>query len=142
VKGDEVMEIPISQDIRKFKTKDVGNFSFKEAGFIAAAAIVGFAVYKAAGTYEYAIPPAAIVLVFGFLKPFGLTFTQFIRTVVREQLSPRVYIWESDFEYDKETLKKYYGGDELRFSDDWDVIQTPSSEKYKPSKFEKAYLTR
>ena len=26
------MEIAISRDIRKYKTKDVGNFSFKEAG--------------------------------------------------------------------------------------------------------------
>ena len=31
------MEVQISQDIRKYKTKDIGNFSFKEAGFVAVA---------------------------------------------------------------------------------------------------------
>lgn len=36
------MEILIGQDIRKYKTKDIGNFSFKEAAFLAAGAAVGF----------------------------------------------------------------------------------------------------
>lgn len=134
------MEIPISQDIRKFKTKDVGSFSFKEAAFVALAFLTGFITYKLSGTLELAVVPAGILLVFGFLKPYGLTFTQFIRTVVKEQMLPSVYYYETDFEYDKDVIKELYG-DDVRFSDEWTVIQTVSSEhKFKPSKTEKAKL--
>lgn len=40
------MEIAISRDIRKYKTKDVGNFSFKEAGVIVLACASAFMVLK------------------------------------------------------------------------------------------------
>ena len=40
------MEIQITQDIRKYKTKDIGNFSLKEAGFLATGIGLGFLVYK------------------------------------------------------------------------------------------------
>lgn len=60
------MEILIGQDIRKYKTKDIGNFSFKEAAFLAAGAAVGFLTYKLTGSIEIAIPPAGLILFFGF----------------------------------------------------------------------------
>lgn len=118
------MEIPISQDIRKFKTKDVGAFSFKEAGFIALAIGLGFLTYKFSGNYEIAILPVAIVLIIGFLKPFGMSFIQFVRTVMKENvLTPRVYIWETDFEYDPNEFSKIYD-EQIRIPSSWEVIHT------------------
>lgn len=116
------MEIQISQDIRKFKTKDVGNFSFKQAGFIAAAAAIGFVVYKFSNSFELAIPPAAIVLVLGFFRPYGMSAIQFFRTVVKEKLTTQCYINETDFEYNFDEFKQLYGDDVIIPTDV--VIQT------------------
>lgn len=100
MKGMKNMEIQITQDIRKYKTKDIGNFSFKEAGFLAVGIGAGFLVYKLTGNMEGAVLPMMIVFVIGFFKPFGMTFPQFLKTVVKESiLTPRIYINESDFEY-------------------------------------------
>lgn len=102
------MEIPITKDIRKFKTKDVGNFSFKEAGFIAGAGAIGFFLYKMTENLYVTLPPAAIILVFGFFKPFGLSFWTFIKTFVKERfLTPPFLPNESDFEYDEECFEPY-----------------------------------
>ena len=102
------MEIPVTKDIRKFKTKDVGNFSFAEAGFIAGAGAIGFLLYKLTGNIYIAVPPAAIILVFGFFKPFGLSFWTFIKTFVKERfLTPQFLPNESDFVYDEECFEPY-----------------------------------
>ena len=71
------MEIAISRDIRKYKTKDVGNFSFKEAGVIVLACASAFMVFKMSGKgideIESVIPlmliPMALILVTGLFKP-------------------------------------------------------------------------
>lgn len=105
------MEIQISQDIRKFKTKDIGNFSFKEAGFLAAGMAVGFLIYRLTGGFELAIPPAAIILIIGFFKPYGMSVIQFLRTVVKEKLTTQCYINETDFEYNCDEFKELYGDD-------------------------------
>ena len=103
------MEIPISQDIRKFKTKDIGSFSFKEAGFLVLGAGLAFLTYQVFHcAIEVAIIPMGIVLVFGFFKPYGLTFTQFLRTVGKEKLSPTTYIYETDFEYNADEFEEYF----------------------------------
>ena len=82
------MEIPILQDIRKYKTKDIGNFSFKEAGFLALGIGSAFIVYKFAGnSMELAMLPLMVFVVIGFFKPYGMTFTEFVRTVLKEQMS-------------------------------------------------------
>lgn len=103
------MELKISKDIRTFKTKDVGMFSFKEAGYIAVAGILaygGYIVEKNVLNFEeinvfLLVPLPLIVLCVGFLKPFGLTFPQFVRTVFLEWVvDPKIYVWESDFVYD------------------------------------------
>lgn len=118
------MEIQINQDIRKFKTKDIGNFSFKEAGFLAVACAAGFVVYKLANSYEPAIPIMGAILIFGFFKPFGLTFMQFIKTVLKENVfTPKVYLWETDFEYEPDEFEKIYG-EPIQLSTEWSVIQT------------------
>ena len=117
------MEIQISQDIRKFKTKDVGNFSFKEAGFLAGGVAAGFLVYKLTGSLEIAIPPAFVILIIGFFKPYGMSCIQFVRTVLKEKLSAQCYINETDFEYNCEEFKELYG-DDVVIPTSWDVIQT------------------
>ncbi len=100
------MEIQISQDIRKYKTKDIGNFSLAEAGFIGVGCGAGFLVYKLTGSYEYAIPLTGTILAFGFLKPYGMSLLEFLRTVIKETIfSPRIYINESDFEYDPDDIE-------------------------------------
>ena len=119
------MEIKIGQDLRKFKTKDVGVFSFKEAGYIVAAIGAGFGVYKfSAGNFELALIPVTIILIIGFFKPFGLSFFQFVRTVLQENLfSPRQYIWETDYEYNPNEYEKLYG-EKIRIPASWNDIQT------------------
>ena len=124
------MEIQIGQDIRKYKAKDIGNFSFREAAFLAVGVTAGYLTYKLTGSYEEAILPAGIVLAFGFLKPYGMTFTQFIRTVVREKITPQCYINETDFVYDIEEIKAEYGNDYV-IPAEWNVIHTNTSAKIK-----------
>lgn len=119
----KTLEIQISQDIRKFKTKDIGNFSFKEAGFLVAGLAAGFLVYKLSGSLELAIPPAGIILIIGFFKPYGMSAIQFLRTVGKEKLTTQCYINETDFEYNCEDFKELYG-DDVVIPTGWDVIQT------------------
>ena len=118
-----IMEIKISQDLRKFKTKDIGNFSLKEAGYITLALGSGFAVYKLTeGSLELALVPVTIILIIGFFKPFGLSFFEFARTVLLENLfSPRQYIWETDHEYDPNGFEKLYG-EKIAIPSSWNAI--------------------
>lgn len=126
------MEIKISQDIRKFKTKDVGNFTFKEAGFLAVGASLAFVAYKLSGSFEVALAPMLVVIVFGFFKPLGMSFTDFIRTVVKDRVTTQCYINETDFEYEPDGFDELYG-EEIAIPSDWnEVIQTelhPESDK-------------
>ena len=105
------MDIQITQDIRKYKPKDLGPFSLKEIGFIIIAAGVGYAAHKflhteATTSIAFAFP----ILVVGFLKPFGLSFIQFARTIIKEEFfSPREYYNETDFEYDPNKFEEVIG---------------------------------
>ena len=117
------MDIQIGQDIRKFKTKDIGTLSFKEAAFVAVGVGLGAIVYKTTGSMEYAIPPVMIVLLFGFFKPYGMSFWTFLKTVMAENLSTQCYINETDFEYNIEEFPELYGEDVV-IPANWDVIQT------------------
>lgn len=134
------MEIPISQDIRKYKTKDIGNFSFKEAGFIACGIGTAFITFKLTGKIEIALIPMMLILIAGFFKPFGLTFFQFLRTVVKEQLTPRTYIWESDFEYNVDEFEEIYG-EKIKVSSEWSAVQADNSVN-KINKFDKALIIK
>lgn len=120
------MEISVSRDIRKYKTKDIGNFSFKEAGWIASAMAVAFVTYRLTKSIEYSIIPLAIILVVGFLKPYGMSVITFLRTVGKEKLTTQCYIYETDFEYEPEEIQKLYGTD---ISTEWNVIQTNTAVK-------------
>ena len=133
------MEIPISQDIRKYKTKDVGNFSFKEAGYLAlaiGAAILGYNLFG--GSLEAAIIPMGLILVVGFIKPYGMSFIQFVRTVGREKLSPSTYIYETDFEYDMAEVEEMYGENNRVITEE--LIQSASANKI--SKYEEDLIIR
>lgn len=131
------MEILINQDIRKFKTKDIGAFSFKEVGWIGLACACGYAAYfiqkKYTGevTLESCIPWMIPALVFGFLKPFGLTFFQFLKTVIVEKmLTPKCYYWESDFTYDMDEFGETYG-EEYSISEERLTAMSHSTEQEK-----------
>lgn len=105
------MKVRIPNDIRKYKTKDIGNFSFKEIGFIIVAVLIIIAGFKFFGSLEVGLIPAAIVLAFGFLKPAGMPLLQYIQTVGREKTSPKTYGYESEFSFDDEDcdIHKLFG---------------------------------
>ena len=132
-KGGDLMDIQISQDIRKFKTKDLGNFNFKEIGFIAMAAAVGVAAYKFLNlSIDESAFCAVPVLIFGFLKPFGLSFWQFFRTFITEEfLAPRSYYNETDFVYDPDELEELIG-DKIDFPEGYN--EKDVSPEYKQPK--------
>ena len=121
------MEIPISEDIRKIQSKDIGNFSFKQAAFLAAGLPSGFVTFKVTGNLEIAIIPLMIIVIFGFFKPYGMSCFTFIRTFLYERMfTPQQYYYESDFEIDKETVE-LYKADGVDVSEKAvDVIQTES----------------
>jgi hypothetical protein len=123
------MEINISQDIRKYKTKDVGNFSFKEAGFLVLGFGLAFITYKLTNnSLEVALIPFAIVAVFAFFKPNGMSCWQFLKTVGKEKLIPSTLINETDFIYDLEELKEQLGA-EYHVVIPEDLIQSSSDNK-------------
>lgn len=134
------MEINISQDIRKYKTKDIGNFSFKEAGFLVLGFGLGFATYKLSGdSLEMAIIPFLLVAVFTFLKPYGMSCWQFIRIVFREKIIPATLINETDFVYDMEEVATEYGS-EYRVVETDDLIQSNSDNN--TSKYDEDLMIR
>ena len=113
------MEIPISQDILKDKTKDVGNFSFKEAGFIVLGLGAAFVTYKLTGnSIEIALLPMMIIIAIGFLKPYGMSFFEFIRTVVADKVTAQTYINETDFQYNPNEFDELYENS-IQVSPDW-----------------------
>jgi hypothetical protein len=118
------MEIPISGDIRKIQSKDIGNFSFKQAAFLAGGCLSAFVTFKLVGNLEIALIPMMIIVVFGFFKPYGMSFFTFLRTFAYEKIfSPQEYVNENDFEVDEETLA-LYEADGIDVSGAYDVIQT------------------
>ena len=113
------MEIAISRDIRKYKTKDVGNFSFKEAGVIVLACASAFMVFKMSGKgideIESVIPlmliPMALILVTGLFKPYGIQFPRYALIIIKDKLEPKIYPWKTDFTYEPENYGEIYGNE-------------------------------
>lgn len=130
------MELPITTDIRNTKTKDIGNFSFLQAAFIAAGVGTGIATWKITNSYEFAFVPAFLILIVGFFKPFGMPMWTFFKLFVREKiLTPKNLIYEDDYEYDEDNTK-------LLQEDGYDVSEVEyaiqaAPQKYKWSKEEK-----
>ena len=138
------IEIPIQADIRKIQSKDIGNFSFKQAAFLAAGAIAAFATFKLSGSLELSFVPMAIIVIFGFFKPYGMSCATFIRTFLYEKmLTPKTYLWESDFEFDEEAAELYMA-DGVDVSEGvYAVIQTAEqSQNIKWTKADKERIAR
>lgn len=128
------MEIPISGDIRKIQSKDIGNFSFKQVAFIAVGLASAFVTFKMTGSLEVAIIPLMLILIFGFFKPCGMSCLTFIRTFLYEKaFTPQEYINESDFEVDEETLEMFTE-DGVVVSEGMYVIQTAEPQNIKWTK--------
>lgn len=108
------MQIPINTDLRKFKAKDIGNFTFKEAGFLVAGMIVGAVLYFIQDDPNIAlcVIPAGLIIVAGFFKPFGLPMEQFLQTIFLEMfLYPKVLKWDSDYIHEEDEGKVLFGED-------------------------------
>ena len=110
------MTIQVNTDLRKFKAKDIGNFTFKEAGFIVIGIAIGALLYFLQSGEEknlaLALIPAAIVMVFGFLKPFGMEMKDAIRYVFPEKfMYPKILKWDSDYIHEEDEAKKLFGDD-------------------------------
>ena len=134
------MEIPISKDIRKFKTKDIGNFSFKQAAFIALALGVAFLTFKFTNSLEVAVLPLVAIICFGFFRPYNMSCFQFLRTVGKDKLTPSIYINETDFVYNLDEFEELYG-EEYKGYNDWELIQRSQSLNTKKiTKEEKALI--
>lgn len=135
------MELPITTDIRNTKSKDIGNFSFQQAAFIAAGVGTGILTWKLTDSYEIAIAPAFLILIFGFFKPFGMSMWTFIGLFIREKImTPKNMIYEDDFEFDDETTKLFQ-------EDGYDVSEVEyaiqaAPQKYKWSKEDKQRIAR
>lgn len=126
------MEIIINKDIRKVKTKDVWIFSWKQALSVAVATAIGGGIlflelkvfHFESINYYLMLIPMTIPLIFGFVKPFGMTFTQFLKTYVKENFtSPQTYtctyksVEEIESEFDWNELLDTYG-EEIAYGDD------------------------
>lgn len=129
------MEIKISKDMKKYKSKDIGIFTFKEAAYIAVGCVAAYVTYKFTGSFEIAMIPMAVILVFGFLKPFGMSFAKFFGILMADMSSPRTYINETDFIYEPEDYNKTYDEEIQEFN--WEAYDYDVSTNYKYSKYEK-----
>jgi hypothetical protein len=109
------MKVIIPDDIRKYKAKDIGMFSFKEIGFIVVAIAMIMAGYKFLGSLEIGLIPAGVVIAFGFFKPQGMSLMKYIRTVIREKTLPKTFDYDSDFEFTETCGIKELFGDEYSY---------------------------
>lgn len=115
------MEIIIGYDIRKYKVKDIGPFTFKEAISLAVGAGCGYGAWALEKALLDNVEPlfiiiaAAPALLFGFFKIHGLSLWNYIKTAFFENVvSPKVRPYVSDFKCDardfvtEEEYKEYY----------------------------------
>ena len=101
-------EIPINQDIRKYKVKDIGVFSLKEACWIAVGAVCAYGTFilqknffeTTEITYFVSLLAAVPAILFGFIKPYGVSFFTYLRVIMKENvLSPKYLPYESSVKY-------------------------------------------
>lgn len=119
------MEVQITQDLRKYKPKEIGGFSAKDAGIIAIGVAGAVIVYAATKNIDLCLIPLGIMGVIGFFKPFGMTFIQFVRTVLVEKITPQLYINETDFVYDPAAFEELYG-EEIYVPEIWNDVDLPN----------------
>ena len=107
------MEVIINKDIREYKVKDIGPFSLGQFAGLAVGAAMGYGVYFLEKHYLHIegindIQIASIIvaalpgIVFGFVRPYGISFIKFLRTVFFENFTnPKIRKYESDFDFSK-----------------------------------------
>ena len=87
------MDIPINKDIRKYKIKDIGNFSIKEALWLFFSGLCAYGVFfllkstKSTFTeadWAWVIIASIPGILFGFCNVFGLPLRIFLKTVIKE----------------------------------------------------------
>lgn len=114
------MEVPINKDIRKYKVREVGVFTIREAlGMVLMAAGCYIAYGIQMNTIGTVIMPfmflgAAPGICIGFVHYHGIPFEKFVKTVVIENVfNPRIRPYETETNYDlsdfmtKEELEEY-----------------------------------
>ena len=113
------MEIEINRDLRKYKSKDVWMFTFWQfLWFLAGmATIIGVTVlrYNISGGLQFDLLtfiPATPFLAIGFIEIKGMNLIQYMKNVFPEKfLMKRQLVWKSEFLYDEDTGKEYFGED-------------------------------
>ena len=99
------MKVNVTGDIRKYKTKDIGNFTFVECLFILIAAgflIGGTVIFH---SFELGFIPAAITIAFCFARPMKMPLRKFLKMMVGEYTSPKKYYYESEFTFESENFE-------------------------------------
>ena len=102
------MEVMINKDIRSYKVKDIGPFTLPQAASLLVAGVLAYGIYwlekhmfnlntlsdiQIISIIIMAAPP----LVFGFVRPYGISFFAFLRTVFFENImSPKTRIFKSE----------------------------------------------
>lgn len=133
------MEVMINKDIRSYKVKDIGPLTIKQALSIGVAAVLGYGVFfleknilgiKTNDISDLQIVSIMIVaiipLLFGFAHPYGLSFKDWLLIMLYENiLSPKIRVYESDFDYSKMELP-----------------DTPGIGDYEPSEYIKKKYTK
>lgn len=126
------MQIIINKDIREYKAKDIGPLTLREAGFAILAIFTIFAsraIQRALlGTYISLLLyiPAIPWILLGFIKPCGLPFEKWFKSVFIENfLNPRnrPFCYEMTWDID-----------EIFDKDDKEIFEKMESEKIKKVK--------
>ena len=137
------MDIQINKDLRKFESKDIGPFSWKQIIYIVVALVcMGASLFVQlhffnTWTLGITILPAVPVLVLGFFKIQDMSLIDYFKQVFPERfLVPKTLKWESDFEYTPQTARELYGEDyeEIHFIKAVDIVQPAQKKKKKKKK--------
>lgn len=106
------MEIGINKDLRKYKSKDIMGFTFKQFGFLVlglAAIILG---YLLIGSLKVSIIFGIPFAILGFFEIKGMSVIQYLKFIGPERyLMKKQLIWMSDFRYDEKTAREIFGDD-------------------------------
>jgi len=117
------MEIEINRDLRKYKSKDVGNFTFWQFGWglagIVAMAISVFIQKSLVTDFKFTdvfnpitIIPGVPFLIIGFIELQHMNIFQYIKNIFPEKfLMKKQLPWKSEFEYKETTGKELFGED-------------------------------
>lgn len=105
-------DIEIPRDIRRYESKFIGPFTTRQAIFFAIAAGLVLLIFNSFKDYLnndllfgicfFAATPA---ILFGFLKPYGMTLEKFLRTAfICNILAPKNRLYRSEIMYDFKPL--------------------------------------